>query len=163
MKLSMEFQRIKSIIMRGKGNFTEKNDLLSSLKPCEIRIKGLVEICERFFEAQLESENYWFQAGLMFAFQLIKSVFTNHIYKINLLIRKSWMTVHKNFIYFCSADDFQICLFLLSHLFFGWHLWEIPNVPYLFCNSVHVFHLIDFCCFDNWVSCVRFAWIYVKI
>lgn len=55
MKLSMEFQRIKSKIMKGKGSFQERNELLSCLKPCEARIKDLLDVSERFFNAQLET------------------------------------------------------------------------------------------------------------
>lgn len=40
----MEFQKIKAKILKGKGNFQEKNELISSLRPCELKVKGLVEI-----------------------------------------------------------------------------------------------------------------------
>jgi len=33
-KLSMEFQMIKSKILKGKGSFQERTELISCLKPC---------------------------------------------------------------------------------------------------------------------------------
>lgn len=40
----MEFQKVKAKILKGKGSYQEKTELLVSLKPCEGKVKDLVEI-----------------------------------------------------------------------------------------------------------------------
>lgn len=52
-KLSMEFQAMKAKILKGKGSFQERTELITSLKPCEQKVKELVEISERLIDLQL--------------------------------------------------------------------------------------------------------------
>ena len=55
-KLSMEFQKIKAKVLKGKGSFQEKNELLSCLKPCETQVKDLVSLSENLLELQMDVE-----------------------------------------------------------------------------------------------------------